>query len=159
MRLLKEFKAQLERRSNSYANFKKPIKTMVCNGWQLVFREGVKMFDRRCDGCGAQNVHMSISDLQHQSSYDAVPYESLPFPQTHPDRLATVARLFGLQPSPVPRCRVLELGCAGGGNLIPMAAALPHAQFVGVELSAVQVATFSSSPHVVCHGANSAWIP
>ena len=98
------------------------------------------MFDRRCAGCGAQNVHMSISDLQHQSSYDAVPYESFPFPQTHPDRLATVARLFGLQPSPVPRCRVLELGCAGGGNLIPMAAALPHAQFVGVDLSAVQVA-------------------
>ena len=74
------------------------------------------------------------------SSYDAVPYESLPFAQTHPDRLATLAHLFGLTPPPLAHCRVLELGCAGGGNLIPMALAMPGAQFVGVDLSSVQVA-------------------
>lgn len=83
---------------------------------------------------------MDHADSAPRSSYDAVPYESFPFPQTHPDRLATVARLLGLQAPPVPRCRVLELGCAGGGNLVPMAVALPDAQFVGVDLSAVQVA-------------------
>ncbi len=31
--------------------------------------------------------------------------------------------------------RVLELGCAGGGNLAPMAAAYPDSAFVGIDLS------------------------
>lgn len=75
-----------------------------------------------------------------RTSYDDVPYESFPFPQTHPDRLATLGHLFGLKAPALDNCRVLELGCAAGGNLIPMALALPQAQFVGVDLSAVQVA-------------------
>lgn len=73
-------------------------------------------------------------------SYDEVPYESNPFPQSHPDRLAVMATLFGMKPKPINNCRVLELGCASGGNLIPMAAGLPGSRFVGVELSARQVA-------------------
>ncbi len=76
----------------------------------------------------------------HGTSYDQVPYESFPFRQTHPDRLATLGQLFGLQPAELARSRVLELGCAAGGNLIPMALALPGANFVGVDLSTVQVA-------------------
>jgi methyltransferase-like protein/cyclopropane fatty-acyl-phospholipid synthase-like methyltransferase len=71
--------------------------------------------------------------------YDEVPYESHPFVQTHPGRLFTIGTLFGLRPTPVARCRVLELGCAAGGNLIPMADALPDSSFVGVDLSARQV--------------------
>jgi methyltransferase-like protein len=73
-------------------------------------------------------------------TYDEVPYESHPFQQTHPSRLFTVATLFGLRPTPVTRCRVLELGCAAGGNLIPMADLLPDSEFVGVDLSARQIA-------------------
>lgn len=73
------------------------------------------------------------------TSYDEVPYESFPFVQTHPDRLATLAHLFGLSPPALERCSVLELGCAAGGNLLPMAVALPRAKFVGVDLSGVQV--------------------
>jgi hypothetical protein len=33
----------------------------------------------------------------------------------------------------VERCRVLELGCGDGGNLVPMALGLPDASFVGVD--------------------------
>jgi SAM-dependent methyltransferase len=73
------------------------------------------------------------------AAYDALPYDCLPFPQTHPARLATLARLFGLAPPPLQTCRVLEIGCANGNNLIPMAAALPNARFVGVDLSARQI--------------------
>jgi methyltransferase-like protein/2-polyprenyl-3-methyl-5-hydroxy-6-metoxy-1,4-benzoquinol methylase len=73
-------------------------------------------------------------------TYDEVPYESLPIPGTHPDRMSTVARLPGIDVAAVEASRVLELGCAGGGNLIPMAIGLPHAQFTGVDLSPVQVA-------------------
>lgn len=75
-----------------------------------------------------------------QWAYDAIPYPSYAFPETHPDRLATVATLLGMQPAPVEHCRVLELGCAAGGNLIPMAYALPNSQFVGIDLSGRQIA-------------------
>jgi methyltransferase-like protein/SAM-dependent methyltransferase len=69
------------------------------------------------------------------SSYDDLPYTSLAFPQTHPDRLATIARIFALTPPDIAACRVLELGCASGGNLIPMAFNLPRSEFVGIDLS------------------------
>jgi cyclopropane fatty-acyl-phospholipid synthase-like methyltransferase len=74
-----------------------------------------------------------------ESSYDKVPYDSFPYPQSHPDRLATVAALFGLRPAHVDTCRVLELGCAAGGNLIPMALTLPGSRSLGVDFSAVEV--------------------
>ncbi len=74
-----------------------------------------------------------------QASYDETPYRSFPFPQTHPGRLALIAWLFGMTTPPVDRCRVLELGCASGGNLIPMAACLPRAEFIGIDFSPVQV--------------------
>src|SRR5437763_6267845 len=71
--------------------------------------------------------------------YDRVPYSLSCFPQTHPDRLATVATLFGMKPAPPDRCRVLELGCARGGNLIPMALTVPHSRLVGIDLSRRQI--------------------
>ena len=74
------------------------------------------------------------------SSYDVLEYPPRPFVQTHPDRLATLATLFGLSPTPPARCRVLELGCGVGGNLLPMAAALPGATFIGIDNAAVPIA-------------------
>jgi methyltransferase-like protein/SAM-dependent methyltransferase len=74
------------------------------------------------------------------SSYDAVPYSVGAFPQTRPDRLATIATLFGMRPAPPSHCRVLELGCAAGGNVIPMALADPGSEFVGIDLSERQIA-------------------
>lgn len=76
----------------------------------------------------------------YQTPYDELPYDSQAFPQTHPDRLAVLARLFGMAPASLNGCRVLELGCASGGNLIPMAAQMPDASFLGIDLSARQVA-------------------
>jgi methyltransferase-like protein/SAM-dependent methyltransferase len=73
------------------------------------------------------------------NSYDEVPYDSKPFLQTHPDRLATLATLFGLAPPNPARCRVLELGCASCGNLIPMAVTMPESTFVGIDLSSRQI--------------------
>ncbi len=68
-------------------------------------------------------------------SYDVMPYPSKFFLQTHPDRLATLATLFGMNPARVETCRVLELGCGNGSNLISHAFNLPSAQFVGVDLA------------------------
>jgi len=72
-------------------------------------------------------------------SYDNVPYDSHPFPQSHPDRLATIATLFGMKPKSIENCRVLELACASGGNIIPLAQSLPKAHFVGIDLSKRQI--------------------
>jgi methyltransferase-like protein len=70
-----------------------------------------------------------------QTSYDLVPYLSLPFDRSHPDQLAVMATLFGLQPAPPEKCRVLEIACADGGNIIPMACELPGSSFRGFDLA------------------------
>ncbi|OQW93387.1 MAG: hypothetical protein BWK79_11400 [Beggiatoa sp. IS2] len=72
-------------------------------------------------------------------SYDDIPYPSYIFKQTQPDKLATLATLFHRQPMAVAHCRVLEIGCASGNNLIAMALASPEGQFVGVDLSECQI--------------------
>ncbi len=69
------------------------------------------------------------------NSYDSVPYPSVAFLQTHPDRLAVMGTLFGMHPPAVEHCRVLELACGDGSNLIPMAYGLPGSVFVGVDLA------------------------
>ncbi len=50
-----------------------------------------------------------------------------------------MAALFGMEAAPVERCRVLELGCGDGGNLIPMAFELPGSEFVGLDLAATPI--------------------
>ncbi len=81
-----------------------------------------------------------MMDKTAQYIYDEIPYPSLSFAWTHPDHLATLATLLGMRPPPVERCRVLELGGASGGNLIPMAQSLPEGEFVGLDLSTRQIA-------------------
>src|SRR5262245_50731672 len=121
---------------------------------------------------------------QTSSSYDELPYESKPIYRTHPDGMAAVATIFGLQPSPIAQCRVLELGCAAGGNLLAMAQCLPEAHFVGIDLSPRQIDEgqdaikalglknvvlkaasildvsddFGTFDYIVCHGVYS-WVP
>ncbi|MFA5627620.1 MAG: methyltransferase regulatory domain-containing protein [Thiohalomonadaceae bacterium] len=74
-------------------------------------------------------------------SYDDIPYDSTPFAETHPDHLCVLGRLFGLATTLPANARILELGCATGGNIIPIAHYLPDAQILGIELSAAQVAS------------------
>jgi methyltransferase-like protein/2-polyprenyl-3-methyl-5-hydroxy-6-metoxy-1,4-benzoquinol methylase len=74
------------------------------------------------------------------TAYDKVSYPSYAHAQTHPDQLATKAMLFGLKPTPVESCRVLELGCGDGTNLASMALGLPKSQFVGIDLAASAIA-------------------
>ncbi len=85
----------------------------------------------------AENVLESGSGGRPHSPtpYDHVTYPSRPFERTRPHHLATVATLYGMTPAPPSKCRVLELGCGAGGNIVPMAYQLPQSEFVGVDLS------------------------
>lgn len=118
------------------------------------------------------------------NTYDEIPYGDHFFPYTHPIHLATLAKIYGIEAPDVERCRVLELGCAEGGNLLPMALELPDAQFVGIDLSPRQIAdgqavvrrlglhnlnlralsitevdeSFGEFDYILCHGVFS-WVP
>jgi methyltransferase-like protein/ubiquinone/menaquinone biosynthesis C-methylase UbiE len=74
-----------------------------------------------------------------RSAYDDAPYESYAHPRSAPGHLAAVASMFGLDGPEVSTARVLEIGCAAAGNLIPFAAMYPRAYTVGIDLSRVQI--------------------
>jgi methyltransferase-like protein/predicted O-methyltransferase YrrM len=116
--------------------------------------------------------------------YDALPYQSFCFPQSAPEHLEAIALLFGLNPPSSAKARVLELGCAGGGNLLPFAERNPQARAVGVDISAVHIAqanarlgkmqirnvrfeqkdlsqlgaSLGTFDYIICHGVYS-WVP
>jgi hypothetical protein len=50
-----------------------------------------------------------------------------------------MAILHGLSPAPVERCRVLEIACGDGANLIPMAYGIPGSEFVGFDLAGAPI--------------------
>jgi 2-polyprenyl-3-methyl-5-hydroxy-6-metoxy-1,4-benzoquinol methylase len=83
--------------------------------------------------------------LMPPNVYDEVRYSSYPYAQTHPDRLATVAILYGLDPPNPFNARVLEVGCGAGGNLLAMTAATPGITAVGVDLAAEPIAEASAA--------------
>ncbi|SAL78197.1 hypothetical protein AWB71_05636 [Caballeronia peredens] len=85
----------------------------------------------------ATDMNEGIQEIR--ASYDEFPYHSFPYRKSAPENLAVVAHLFGLDAPDVRGARVLELGCASGGNAIPFAARNPKARVVGVDLSAVQI--------------------
>jgi SAM-dependent methyltransferase len=74
------------------------------------------------------------------TTYNDVPYTSSPDPARHPERLATIGTLLGLDVAPVATSRVLEFACGDGANLVPIASMLPHASFVGFDVAAAPIA-------------------
>src|SRR5439155_19650566 len=81
-----------------------------------------------------------VPTLSTPGPYDPLPSGNGPVPASHIEVLAAEAALAGLSPAPIERCRVLELGCASGGNLLPMADEFPRSQFVGIDISPRQIA-------------------
>lgn len=100
---------------------------------ESVHRGAVNEFRESCDP--DMLLDMTSQASMPQTADSAVPYTSQSFAQTHPRRLATIAWLHGVTTAPPENCRVLELGCASGGNLLPMAWQLPNSRFVGVDIS------------------------
>lgn len=73
-------------------------------------------------------------------AYDALQYPASIFPQMHPSRLAAIGRLHGLASASPAQCRLLEIGCGDGLQLLTLALAYPQAQFVGVDMSQTAIA-------------------
>lgn len=118
------------------------------------------------------------------ADYDDAPYLSCAFEASAPEHLRSVAWLFGLDAPDPATARVLELGCAAGGNVIPFAQRHPRAHVIGVDLSTQQVeegnaliarmgldnvhlaqrdlasidASLGQFDYILCHGVYS-WVP
>jgi methyltransferase-like protein/16S rRNA G527 N7-methylase RsmG len=73
------------------------------------------------------------------NSYDQLEYKSLPFLQSTPAHLFTLAKIFGHSAPDFKSARVLEIGCASGGNVIPLAYQFPNAIFYGFDYSEKQI--------------------
>lgn len=73
------------------------------------------------------------------NTYDETPYPFLSYSETHPDLHSALATVLGMNPQPVNQCRVLDIGGASGGNLLPLALAIPGSEFVVVDYSARQI--------------------
>ena len=86
------------------------------------------------------NFNRSRTNPLNMLSYDEIPYTQNIYQQTQPNTLATLAILRDHLPPAISHCRVLELGCAQGNNLIAMAQTIPHGFFVGIDHSATQIA-------------------
>lgn len=68
-------------------------------------------------------------------AYDELAYPSGIFPQTSPDRLATIAILHGLTPPPIETARFLELGGGDGLNALAFAASHPQAEALSLDFA------------------------
>ncbi len=75
------------------------------------------------------------NDLYHELAYPSYLH-----PRMHPDQLAMMSHVFGLDPAPPEHCRVLELGCGTGHSLLAFALDLRESEFVGVDFSASMIA-------------------
>lgn len=76
-----------------------------------------------------------------QNPFDELPYFAFPIEWTSPERLALASLFHGGPRLPLERYRVLELGCANGANLLPLAWYRRHAEFTGLDASGRQIDT------------------
>lgn len=74
------------------------------------------------------------------TAYDVVDYPPLIHVAMHPSKLGAIGRLLGMDAASPRACRLLEVGCGDGLQLISLAQAYPAGHFIGVDLSAKAIA-------------------
>jgi trans-aconitate methyltransferase len=73
--------------------------------------------------------------------YAASDYPAMSHPASHPAVAGVAAAVAGVCPAPPAAARVLEIGCAAGWNLLPIAAGHPRADCTGIDFSERAIAT------------------
>jgi len=86
-----------------------------------------------------------LNDRSATNPYDELPYCAYPIEWTAPERLALASLLHGGPRLPLDKYRVLELGCANGANLLPLAWYRQQGEFTGLDGSARQIALTNES--------------
>ncbi len=71
--------------------------------------------------------------------YQSSVYQAMSHPSTDPVVTAVAARLAGLKVAAPAEARFLEIGCAAGHNLLPLAARWPESRFVGIDFSTAAI--------------------
>jgi methyltransferase-like protein len=103
-------------------------------------RAGAGTRQGRADvGCMGSTSLRSKTLKTAPNPHDQVAYPGVPNRDSHPSNMAAMAILHGLRPAPPDRCRVLEIACNEGANLIPMAYAIPTSEFVGFDLAQLPI--------------------
>jgi len=72
---------------------------------------------------------------QHEENYPAMSH-----PPGHPAVMAATALLGGLRLGPTAAWHILEIGCASGHHILPIAVAYPNAQITAIDLSPSAIA-------------------
>lgn len=134
--------------------------------------------------CSDSPERQPACPVPQATPYDQVPYLSQVYELTNPDRIETVARLYGLQPPSCCSARILEIGCGDGTNVRNLAYLYPGSQIVGFDLAATMIekgraslaelglhnielhcrnileidSSYGEFDFIICHGIYS-WIP
>lgn len=84
-------------------------------------------------------VDIDLQVEQIAQSYNALPYDSHAFKWCAPAYIRAAAYLYGVDLPPVATARVLEIGCAAGGNSLPFAFMYPKAEIIGFDVAQEQI--------------------
>ncbi len=87
---------------------------------------------------------MNDSSHEHENHQIRQHYERHSYPavvalESHPQRVAATAMLYGCRPPDPVRASILELGCARGFNLAAIAKSLPQSPCLGLDISGPQI--------------------
>ncbi len=81
-----------------------------------------------------------MNDFPASANHQEENYPAMSHPPGHPAVMAATALLGGLRLSPIRDWHILEIGCASGHHILPIAAAYPHTQITAIDLSASAIA-------------------
>src|ERR1700761_434124 len=79
-------------------------------------------------------------DDELRARYQAVAYHAGPVRDSHHARIGAIGRLHGIATAAPHACRVLELGCGAGENLLPLAERFPSSEFWGIDFAPSAIA-------------------
>ncbi|MEY4668866.1 MAG: hypothetical protein RL518_1565 [Pseudomonadota bacterium] len=75
-----------------------------------------------------------------QTTYEQMPYATFALRVADPNRLAAIARLYGVNVPAAGEASILEIGCGTGTNIIHLAERYPQSRCVGVDISERHIA-------------------